>query len=504
MCRSVLLVVAVLGAVIVGSEGGVAFASYPGENGRLVVVDILYDGGVCGGWNEIFTVTPDGTERTRLTFDGGRNCKLSSDGEWFTSFNTFPAWSPTGDAIAYLHDGGDGNREIRLMDPIGRSLGVVTNQMDAVSGLSWSPDGRKLAVIAGTPDSWEGIWIVRVADGEAQILVSAPSDVGLKTIYGVEWSPAGDVIAVEGHGAGDLYMSIHLISIHGGPAGWAGCGGTESTQPEWSPDGRSLYCSSYGETIIRNSHTALWESDPTTLSTHLLASLDSHIYQATSSPDGSAVVFRSAQKLWRLDPSLPGQVTAIASFSGWELDWQPINGTFWDDENSVFNADIEWMAAEGITKGCNPPINDRFCPDSVVTRGQMAAFLVRALNLKERLDNPFTDDDDSIFEADIDRLAAAGITKGCNPSEGNTKFCPDGKVTREQMAAFLVRALHYTDDGGGDLFSDDDDSIFEGDIDRLGTAGVTKGCNPPTNDRYCPTGNVTRGQMAAFLHRALS
>ncbi len=71
------------------------------------------------------------------------------------------------------------------------------------------------------------------------------------------------------------------------------------------------------------------------------------------------------------------------------------------------------------------------------------------------------------------------------------------------MAAFLVRALHYTDDGGGDLFTDDDDSIFEGDIDRLGTAGVTKGCNPPTNDRYCPSGNVTRGQMAAFLHRAL-
>jgi hypothetical protein len=71
------------------------------------------------------------------------------------------------------------------------------------------------------------------------------------------------------------------------------------------------------------------------------------------------------------------------------------------------------------------------------------------------------------------------------------------------MAAFLVRALHYTDDGGGDLFIDDDDSIFEHDIDRLGTAGVTKGCNPPVNSQYCPKGYVTRGQMAAFLHRAL-
>ena len=88
---------------------------------------------------------------------------------------------------------------------------------------------------------------------------------------------------------------------------------------------------------------------------------------------------------------------------------------------------------------------------------------------------------------DHERLAAAGSTKGCNPPT-NDRFCPDGRVTREVMAAFLVRALGYTDSGGGDLFDDDDDSVFEGDIDRLGTAGVTKGCNPPTNDRYCPMG----------------
>ena len=52
-------------------------------------------------------------------------------------------------------------------------------------------------------------------------------------------------------------------------------------------------------------------------------------------------------------------------------------------------------------------------------------------------------------------------------------------------------------------FIDDDDSIFEPDIERLATAGITRGCNPPTNDHYCPNNNVTRGQMAAFLARAL-
>jgi len=107
------------------------------------------------------------------------------------------------------------------------------------------------------------------------------------------------------------------------------------------------------------------------------------------------------------------------------------------------------------------------------------------------------------FFNDVEWLAAAGITKGCNPPV-NDRFCPGDFVTRSQMAAFLVRALGYTDSGAGNLFTDDDGSIFEVDIDRLGTAGVTRGCNPPVNDRFCPGDFVTRSQMAAFLQRALA
>ena len=175
---------------------------------------------------------------------------------------------------------------------------------------------------------------------------------------------------------------------------------------------------------------------------------------------------------------------------------------FSDDDGSVFEAYIEWLAQSGITKGCNPPVNDMFRPDDSVTRGQMAAFLHRALDdAVEPTGDPieFVDDDDSLFAADIAWLSATGITKGC----GTDTFCPDDPVTRGQMAAFLVRALGYSDDGDGDLFTDDDDSIFEDQIDKLATASVTKGCNPPTNDEFCPNSHVTRGQMAAFLRRAL-
>lgn len=47
----------------------------------------------------------------------------------------------------------------------------------------------------------------------------------------------------------------------------------------------------------------------------------------------------------------------------------------------------------------------------------------------------------------------------------------------------------------------DDSSVYVADIQWLSDSGVTAGCNPPTNDNFCPKANVTREQMAAFMHR---
>ena len=44
-------------------------------------------------------------------------------------------------------------------------------------------------------------------------------------------------------------------------------------------------------------------------------------------------------------------------------------------------------------------------------------------------------------------------------------------------------------------------SVFHDDIAWLAGAGVTKGCNPPANDEFCPGDNVRRETMAAFMHR---
>jgi len=62
-----------------------------------------------------------------------------------------------------------------------------------------------------------------------------------------------------------------------------------------------------------------------------------------------------------------------------------------------------------------------------------------------------------------------------------------------------VRSLGLTAGASVNYFTDDDGTTHEQNINRLRHANLTSGCTPTT---YCPTANVTRGQMAAFLHRA--
>ncbi len=89
-----------------------------------------------------------------------------------------------------------------------------------------------------------------------------------------------------------------------------------------------------------------------------------------------------------------------------------------DAKFSSFNTDIVWFFGSGSTSGCSP---ERYCPNDPITRGQMAAFLGRALSLPVTTTDYFSDDTGTTFEADINRLAASGITKGCTA----TTFCPN-------------------------------------------------------------------------------
>jgi hypothetical protein len=171
---------------------------------------------------------------------------------------------------------------------------------------------------------------------------------------------------------------------------------------------------------------------------------------------------------------------------------------FTDTGSSLFVDAIDWLADSNITQGCNPPFNTRYCPTDPVSRGEMAVFLSRAFGLPDTGTDFFDDDDGRFYEGAANRLAAAGLTVGC----GSRRFCGESDIRRDEMAAMLARGLSLPP-SSTDRFTDDEGSVFESAINKLAAAGITQGCNPPANTRFCPTELVTRGQMAAFIKRSV-
>lgn len=167
---------------------------------------------------------------------------------------------------------------------------------------------------------------------------------------------------------------------------------------------------------------------------------------------------------------------------------------FDDIASSVHADNIRRIADAGVTDGC---AEDRFCPKEPVTRAQMATFLARALDLPQPDRDYFPGDDGTFHEENINKIAAARITEGC----AENRFCPTGNVDRDQMASFLARGFEFA---GADLdyFTDDDGNTHEANINAAAAARVSAGCNT-YGSRFCPARDVTRGQMASFLARAM-
>jgi hypothetical protein len=170
---------------------------------------------------------------------------------------------------------------------------------------------------------------------------------------------------------------------------------------------------------------------------------------------------------------------------------------------------VERLYHEGITGGCGlSPL--RYCPEDVVTRAQMAVFLLRGIHTSAYAPpgagagTGFGDVLTTYWSASwIKQLAAAGITAGC----GNGNYCPEHPVTRAQMAIFLLRSKYgasYTppDAGSGTAFGDVPSSYWAASwIKQLVAEGITSGCG---SGNYCPENPVTRAQMAVFLVRTFN
>lgn len=156
----------------------------------------------------------------------------------------------------------------------------------------------------------------------------------------------------------------------------------------------------------------------------------------------------------------------------------------------------------GVTGGCSTtPLS--YCPETHVTRAQMAVFLLRSMHGNTYTPSAATGTLYADVPADywsaawIEALANEGITGGC----GNGKYCPETVVTRDQMAVFLLRARHGNTyappSASGSMFSDVPSNQWAAPwIEALATEGITGGCG---GGKYCPSTPVNRAQMAVFL-----
>ncbi len=189
----------------------------------------------------------------------------------------------------------------------------------------------------------------------------------------------------------------------------------------------------------------------------------------------------------------------------------PIRPTFTDVPLShIAYSAIEALSWNSITQGCaaNPL---RFCPDSIVTRAEMAVFIERA---KRGTGFTFTATGTRFADVPVTQWAAPwieqfyidGITNGC--ASAPLRFCPDSYVTRAEMAPFLLKGRWGSSfnpgTATGTVFADVPRTHWAAAwIERLYQYSITLGCTAnPRN--FCPDANVTRAQMALFVQRAFN
>jgi hypothetical protein len=187
-------------------------------------------------------------------------------------------------------------------------------------------------------------------------------------------------------------------------------------------------------------------------------------------------------------------------------DGQVASAGFTDTGGSVHASAIDCLAWWAVTQGTSAT---EYSPADSVTRAQMASFLARFIdNAAERGDanglaaeapNTFSDvRSDNPHAQAIARLADADIVQG----RGDGTYDPSGRVTRDQMASFIRRALEHASGRSlpeaRDTFIDDNGLVHEESIDRLAGIGVASGVG---GFDYRPRADVRRDAMASLLMR---
>lgn len=255
-------------------------------------------------------------------------------------------------------------------------------------------------------------------------------------------------------------------------------------------------------------------------------------------PDGRQLVFSQASQPVKVNLTSPAGATAGLNIQRigtyrfdelarkWEFinsDYNPDTGkssfatgklgkfavvetsrTFSDIQGHWAQSDVEIMAARHVVKGMTP---DLFGTNETVTRGQFTVMLIRTLGLTEEAEGArFTDMPVDYWCAGAVRTA---VKMGLASGYSDGRFGPNEPITREEMAAMLIRAIRFN----SNKILPDNENQLEQYADKNNIApwvrtsvslvvqeGLMRGRGA---DKFSPKGLTTRAEAAAVMVRLL-
>jgi TolB protein len=251
--------------LLAGQPGQPTDAAFPGTNGRIVF------GNFDGNDSELWTMSPDGAGRTRITDTAGE-------------ISTQPAFSPDGEKILFFRNSGGGNFGLYTMSAGGGNEQLIPNTDNAADG-AWAPDGERIVFTRLTGPS--DIFSMNL-DGTASTNLT-PNTTNSEDRH-PDWSPLGDRIA---YANGDIWVmdanGSNKVNLTNSPS-------TFEDNPDWSPDGQRIIFDAESQAsgpasgFIGNRDVAVMDADGTDV-VKLTNDPETDQYDPVFSPNGQQVAY---------------------------------------------------------------------------------------------------------------------------------------------------------------------------------------------------------------------